>query len=137
MRGRSETTARLVLVLPTPLRAGVRYPIGGTVPAPVGLHNPDVYGDTQYGRRALRRPGEAEAGLFWGHTRFVPPDPFAVEFPEFTAKSTSGSVEVVSDRGGELRLRLDMVAADDAGRPLRFQGDITARYLVEDRQCTS
>ncbi len=137
VRGRSETTARLVLVLPTPLRAGVRYPIGGTVPAPVGLHNPDVYGDTQYGRRALRRPGEAEAGLFWGHTRFVPPDPFAVEFPEFTAKSTSGSVEVVSDRGGELRLRLDMVAADDAGRPLRFQGDITARYLVEDRQCTS
>lgn len=137
VRGRDATTARLVLVLPTPLRAGARYPIGGTVPAPVGLHNPDVYGYTQYGRRALRTPGRAEAGLFWGHTRFVPPDPFAVEFPEFAARSTSGSVEVVSDRGSELRLRLDMVAADSAGRPLRFQGDVAARYVVEDRQCNS
>lgn len=137
VRSQSETTARLVLVLPTPLRAGARYPIGGTVPAPVGLHNPDVYGGTQYGRRALRRPGEAEAGLFWGYTRFVPPDPFTVEFPEFVAKSASGSVEVVSDRGSELRLRLDMVAADGAGRPLRFVGDVTARYVVEDKQCSS
>jgi hypothetical protein len=103
----------------------------------VGLHNPDVYAGTQYGRRALRRAGEAEAGLFWGYTRFVPPDPFTVEFPVFVAKSVSGSVEVVSDRGSELQLRLDMVAADSAGRPLRFAGDVTARYVVEDKQCTS
>lgn len=137
MRSQGETTARLVLVLPTPLRAGVSYPIGGTVPAPVGLHSPDVYGATQYGRRTLRRPGEAEAGLFWGYTRFVPPDPFTVEFPVFVAKATSGSVEVVSDRGSELQLRLDMVAADSAGRPLRVVGDVAARYVVEDKQCTS
>lgn len=137
IRGRSPTTARLVLVLPTPLRAGARYPIGSMVPAPVGLHNPDVYGDTRYGRRALRRAGEAEAGLFWGFTRFVPPDPFAVEFPEFAASSVTGSVEVVSDRGNALQLRLDMVAADSAGRPLRIAGDVAARYVSEDRQCTS
>ncbi|HEX7239273.1 MAG TPA: hypothetical protein VF263_03325 [Longimicrobiaceae bacterium] len=135
--GRDRTTARMILVLPTPLRKGARYPVGRTFPVPIGPRNPDVYRSPYWGRRALRRAGEAEIAMFFGHTRFVAPDPFAQEVPEFVAASATGSVEVVEDRGNDLRLRLDLVAADSAGRPLRLGGDLLLRPISEDRQCTS
>ncbi len=135
--GRDRTTARMILILPTPLRKGARYPVRRTFPVPIGLHNPDVYRYPYTGRRALRRPGEAELALFFGHARFVPPDPFAQEIPEFVAASASGSVEVLEDRGNDLRLRLDLGAGDSAGRPLRLGGDVRLRAISEARQCTS
>ncbi len=135
--GRERTTARMILVLPTPLREGARYPVGRAFPVPIGPHNPDVFRTPYWGRRALRAPGEAELALFFGHTRFVAPDPFAQEVPEFVAASATGSVEVLDDGGNDLRLRLDLVAADSAGRPLRLGGEVRVRAVSEERQCTS
>jgi hypothetical protein len=131
----SATVARMVLILPTPLRAGTEYSLGRVLEAPVGLHNPDVYSPRYLGQEPLAAAGRAELGFFYGRRDFVPPEPFAVETPQFLATSGSGTVRVLSDSGRQLRLHLDVVLMDARGRTLRLVGDFDALGDVQDNYC--
>ena len=129
--------ARLVVILPTPLRTGRTYPIGRVFPSPSGSNNPDVYGTRYLGREPLSEPGTAEIALFYGHNVFENGAPIASEIVEFLATSATGSVAVTGDTGRELRLRFDVVFSDAQGRSFRFAGTTTTTGSTTTNACFS
>ena len=129
--------ARLVVILPTPLRTGRSWPFGRVFPAPAGLENPDVFGTRYLGREPLATAATAEIAMFYGRRVFENGAPLATEVVAFMATTADGTVTVLSDTGRELRLRFDVVLGDAAGRMFRITGTATTTGSTSTNSCTS
>lgn len=129
--------ARLILILPTPLRTGRSYPFGRVFEAPVGLENPDVFSRRYLGREPLAAPATAEIAMFYGRRVFEDGAPLATEVVEFMATTAEGTVTVLSDTGRELMLRFDVILGDADGRTFRFLGTTTTSGSTSTNSCTS
>lgn len=114
----SPLTAGLVLVLPTPLREGTRYAIGGAVPPPTS--ELPMYWST-WGQRALGDPDQAKVALRIFDYRAVG---MRIE-NDFAATGATGTIEVVNRSKDYLELRLDVTATDAAGQTIRLRGDMS------------
>jgi hypothetical protein len=135
--GNTQSLSRAVLILPTPLVRGRQYQITRAFPVPIGMQNPDVFGTRYLGREPLAQSGAGEIAFFYGRREFVQGDPLAHEFAEFIATAASGSVNVSSDAGNELRVQIDVNLTDATGRTLRMAGELRARGQVENNACIS
>lgn len=129
--------ARVVLILPTPLRKGRSYPFGRVFPAPVGLENPDVFSTRYLGREPLAATATAEIALFYGKRVFENGAPLATEVVEFIATTADGTVTVLSDTDRELQLRFDIVVGDGGGRTFRLLGTTTTTGSTSTNSCTN
>jgi hypothetical protein len=116
---RSDLVMGLVLAVPTPLRPGAVYPIGGAFAPPSGM---PMYWRA-WGRRDVAVPGVAEVALRTFDYRRVG---MRVE-NDFVAAAASGAVQVVSAGREQVVLRIDIVATDAAGRRVVLQGELDIR----------
>lgn len=108
----------LYLALPTPLRRGATFAVGGAFAVPLG-------GEQLPGAspRTLADPDRAEVAFHTGTYHFPPPEYRTT----FQASSAEGTVRV-ADRGGEfVTLELDLSLSDESGRVARLRGRVTAQ----------
>jgi hypothetical protein len=130
MSGDDPVTGELValsLALPTPLRNGARYLVGGAFDVALGEQ-----GGQAWTPRPLAHPERAEVGLKTGTYTFPPPEYHA----SYAATQAGGTIDV-RRRGDEaVELTLDLVLRDGTGRTFRLTGTATAYAERYTPPCT-
>lgn len=128
----STLLAAMVLVVPTPLAKGARYPIRGALPPPGATEMPMYW--SVWGPRPLAAPGVGQAALRVFHYQSAG----MVVRDDFVATGAEGSIEVVERWGHSdaLLLRLDLLATDGTGRSVRLRGDVRVTAERYTPPCT-
>lgn len=118
----------LALSIPTKARTGDELHIARAFPPP-------PYRTAEWGFRAPLAQGQVEIGFSRSHPAI--PNPPYDYVPHYTATAASGTVRIVRRERGLLRLEIDALVSDAAGRSHRIRGMVTVSARTQGQACIS
>lgn len=129
----SDTSTLLVavaLVLPTPLREGARYSVGGTFAPPSATDMPMYW--SVWGSRPL--PGANQAAVSLRSFNYLSVGMQTLN--NFIATGATGTVEVTDRFDEGFSLLVDITTTDGSGRTVRIQGPLRVEGQRYTPPCT-